>query len=106
MQLELLELIWELKIATEVRPLTVYSVLFNSLSRQHFYRNFPQTIKFLNEQFTTGKYKDKFAMYDFIINNAHGENTQPNMVPILYSYNLDYHFKRLEGFDMKKDKDH
>jgi hypothetical protein len=92
--------------ATEVRPLSVYLVLFDSLSRQHFYRNFPETIKFLNEQFTTGKYKDKFAMYDFIINNAHGENTQPNMVPILYGYNLDYHLKRLEGFDMKKDKDH
>jgi hypothetical protein len=91
--------------ATEVRPLSVYLVLFDSVSRQHFYRNFPETIKFLNEQFTTGKYKDKLTMYDFIINNAHGENTQPNMVPMLYGYNLEYHRKRLENYSIDRATD-
>jgi hypothetical protein len=43
------------------RPLSFFIVMFDSVSRQHFYRNFPKTIEFLN---TAAEGKD-FALYDF-----------------------------------------
>jgi len=90
----------ELKVTP--KPLTVLLVVFDSVSRQHFYRNFPQTIEFLNREFAKGgRYQEKFSFYDFLINNVHGENTQPNMVPLLYGYNMDYHKSRLQGYDLK-----
>ena len=91
-----------LHMQTSPRPLSVFMVLFDSVSRQHFYRNFPQTIEYLNSELGEGGgFSSEFAMYDFVINNAHGENTQPNMVPLLYGYKLDHHKMRISGYDYK-----
>jgi hypothetical protein len=83
------------------RPLSFLIVMFDSVSRQHFYRNFPKTIEFLNR---VAEGKD-FALYDFKINNVHGENTQPNLVPLLFGYDLKFHKQRLVDFSIKNDKD-
>ena len=95
----------KLNFTSNLRPLAVYMLIFDSVSRQHFYRNFPETISFLNENLSKGRYKGKFQLYDFVVNNAHGENTQPNMVPWLYGYNLKYHKKRLQGYSIHRPED-
>lgn len=77
------------------KPITVFMLIFDSLSRNHMYRNFPETLKFLNNSIGSGKYSDKLVMYDFLINHAHGENTIPNMIPFLFGYNFNYHKIRL-----------
>lgn len=95
----------QLNITTPERPLAVYMLVFDSVSRQHFYRNFPKTISFLNENLSNGRYRSKYKLYDFVVNNAHGENTQPNMVPWLYGYNLKYHKRRLQGYSIHSPED-
>lgn len=90
----------EFGMVSKPRPQTVIMLLFDSLSRQHFYRNLPKTIDFLNKEVDGGAYSNT-VMYDFVINNAQGENTIPNLVPLLYGYNLNWHLKRLEGYKLK-----
>lgn len=90
-----------LNLTESPRPMTVLILLFDSLSRQHFYRNLPKTLEFLNKKIPNSS----FASYDFLINNAHGENTLPNMVPLIYGYNLKYHEKRLEHFSINNKTD-
>ena len=88
------------------KPLTVFLVMFDSVSRQHFFRNFPKTIEYLNSEFSeTGQLAKDFAMYDFLVNNVHGENTEPNMVPTLYGYSDSRIVQLLKGFDVRKTKD-
>lgn len=63
----------------EVHPLTVIHIVLDSLSRSHFYRNFPETIAFLNSKVPSSKYQ----MFDFKINNVMGNNSPPNVLPFL-----------------------
>ncbi|CAG9320091.1 unnamed protein product [Blepharisma stoltei] len=79
-----------------VRPLTVVYILIDSVSRYHFYRSLPKTIDFLNTDLVYGKYKNNFVGYDFIINNAIGGNTPPNMETIIYGHNKTVHDKLLD----------
>lgn len=81
------------------RPLTVFLIIFDSLSRYHMYRNFPQSLKYLNDSIGKGEFKDHFIMHDFLINHAHGENTIPNMIPYLFGYSFNYHRLRLKNYD-------
>ena len=69
------------------RPISIFLILFDSVSRLHFYRNFPHTISYLNEK------HPNFTSFDFQINNAEGENTPPNMISMLYGMKIS-HFKR------------
>ncbi|CAG9312431.1 unnamed protein product [Blepharisma stoltei] len=79
------------------RPLSVFLIIVDSVSRQHFYRSFPQTIDFLNKEIVEGKYKNYIAGYDFSVNNANGENTYPNMIPMLFGHNQTIHKSLLKG---------
>ena len=81
------------------KPLSVFLLIFDSLSRFHMFRNFNSTLDYLNENIVTGKLKEKFVLYDFVLNHAHGENTIPNMIPYLFGYNEKYQSLRLKGFD-------
>ena len=87
------------------KPLTVFMLIFDSLSRSHMYRNFPKTMKFLNDSIGKGSYKEDFVMYDFLINHAHGENTIPNMIPYLFGYSFPYHKLRLGNHSHLDPKD-
>ena len=66
------------------RPLTVYLLMFDSLSRQNFYRSMKDTVNYLQSNIVEGKYKDKFNVFDFKLSNILGLNTNPNIFPILY----------------------
>ena len=89
---------------TSTRPLAVYLLVFDSVSRQHFYRNFPQTVDFLNSVYDT-EYQQHYHIYDFVISNTHGENTQPNMVPWLYGFGLKYMQALLQGLSIHRPQD-
>lgn len=73
------------------RPLTVLLIVLDSVSRQSFFRNLPKTVQFINESLinTNSDLGQKFLMYDFLVNNAHGEKTPQNMAPILYGRTLE-----------------
>jgi len=89
-----------LNLTSPIRPLAVYILMFDSVARMHFFRSFPETVKFLNQTMREGYLGKEFALYDFAINNAHGENTQPNMVPFLFGYDIKYHKERLYDFSI------
>ncbi|OMJ85695.1 hypothetical protein SteCoe_12970 [Stentor coeruleus] len=91
----------DLGIKSPGRPLTVFLVIFDSLSRHHMYRSFPKSLKYLNDTIVKGEFKDNFIMHDFLINHAHGENTIPNMIPYLFGYSFNYHRLRLKKYDYK-----
>ena len=89
-------------ISSEFNPLSVFLIVFDSVSRQHFYRNFPETIRYLNQEIAN---QSNFLVYDFLVNNARGDNTIPNMVPLLYGYKLESHLMRLKGFNYEDPED-
>ena len=66
------------KYGTKPRPMTVIHVMVDSLSRNHFYRNFPKTIEYLNTL-----ENPPFSLFDFKINNVMGNNSPPNVIPWL-----------------------
>lgn len=68
----------------KTRPLTVYLLMFDSLSRQNFYRSMKDTVNYLQSNIVDGKYKYKFNIFDFKLSNIIGLNTNPNIFPILY----------------------
>lgn len=90
---------------TNPRKMTMVWLVIDSLSRQSFYRNFPKTIEFLNNQLVTGKYKDTYVGYDFLINNVMGGNTYPNMVPMIYGYNRTIFDKFLGNINYRRSTD-
>lgn len=85
----------EFKVKGDHRPLTVFMLVFDSLSRKHMFRSLPQTMSFLNATVGSGNYSNHFTMYDFLINHGHGENTIPNMIPYLFGYSFKYHKQRM-----------
>ncbi|CAG9321643.1 unnamed protein product [Blepharisma stoltei] len=90
----------ELGMKTKPRPQTVLMILFDSVSRQHFYRNLRKTIESLNTEIIDSSLSNRIVMYDFIINNVQGENTIPNLVPLLYGYNLKLLQKKLSKYSI------
>jgi hypothetical protein len=83
------------------RPLTLFLVIFDSVSRQHLYRSLPKTIEYLN---TVAEGQD-FSIYDFKLNNVQGENTKPNMIPLLYGHKLKFISELLKAYSMKDPED-
>ena len=82
----------------EFRPISIYLIMTDSVSRNHFYRNFPKTTEWLNNNVVTGEYSDSTVLYDFIINNVHGTNSIPNVTPLVFGYNETNHRTRAKGF--------
>jgi hypothetical protein len=64
---------------TVPKPITIVHIFVDSLSRNHFYRNFPLTIAYINSLLPS----DDFAVFDFKINNVMGNNSPPNILPFL-----------------------
>ena len=62
---------------SETRPVTVLMLVFDSISRKHFYRKLPNTAKFLNSVDP-----DKFRISDYKIQNVMGDNSMPNVYPV------------------------
>ena len=81
----------------KVRPLGVYLLVFDSVSRLHFYRNFPHTIDYLNTYLNSTA--SNHSVFDFQVNNAQGENTAPNMISMLYGLDLTDIKDYLKGYN-------
>lgn len=62
---------------TNTRPLTVLMLVFDSISRKHFYRKLPKTVEYLNNLDSS-----KFRVNDFKIQNVMGDNSLPNVYPV------------------------
>ncbi|CAG9328375.1 unnamed protein product [Blepharisma stoltei] len=82
---------------TSSKPLTVLTVVFDSVSRQHFYRILTKTVDYMNQNIAKGKFSKEFAIYDFKIEHASGENTLPNVVPLLLGESYDNHKDKVRG---------
>ena len=91
----------QLHLPTPPRPIGIYLLIFDSVSRQHFYRNFPETIQFLNDH-TNSPSHSNLSLFDFIINNADGENTPPNMVSMLYGFDIAHLKTMLTGLSHQR----
>lgn len=91
-----------LNITAKFRPLSVYMVIFDSLSRQHFYRSFPNTTAFLN---STVRLSPALSLYDFQLNNAAGVNTAPNMIPFLFGHDLSTHRHLIQNMSVSRPSD-
>ena len=74
---------------TATKPLGIYMITIDCLSRQHFYRNLPSTVSYLNLKSSISS--SNILIYDFLINNAHGRNTMYNMTPLLFGKSFDTH---------------
>lgn len=59
------------------RDLKVVHIIIDSLSRAHFYRQFPNTVNFLNNNLR----KYNTTAFDFKLNNVMGNNSPPNIIP-------------------------
>lgn len=91
-----------LNITAKHRPLSVYMIVFDSVSRQHFYRSFPQTTAFLN---STLRLSPNLSLYDFQLNNAAGINTAPNMIPFLFGHDLASHQHLIQNLSVSRPSD-
>lgn len=91
-----------LNITAKTRPLSVYMIVFDSVSRQHFYRSFPLTTAFLN---STLRLSPNFSLYDFQLNNAAGINTAPNMIPFLFGHDLASHQYLIQNLSISRPSD-
>ena len=88
------------KVGKGFSPLAVHVVMFDSISRQGFFRNFLETAGFLNG---TG---EDLRVFDFNLAVAHGADTQPNLIPILYGHSSGEHWDKLRGLSIFKESDH
>ena len=79
-------------------------MITDSVSRNHFYRNFPKTVEWLNDNVVQGEYSSDTVMYDFIINNVHGMNSIPNVAPLVFGYNDTNHYIRTKEAGFKFDR--
>ena len=61
------------------RPLTIYLLVLESLSRQNFFRSLPQTSRFLQSL-----PRENLSLFDFSLSNTINIKTKANMMPILY----------------------
>lgn len=97
------DIISDLKLKrSDVKSLNVLVIILDSVSRAHAYRMLPKTIEFLNK--TVSK-SEEFLIYDFLINNGHGENTTPNITPLLYGFDLNDFQTRTRGWSIKRPLD-
>ncbi|CAG9325546.1 unnamed protein product [Blepharisma stoltei] len=85
------------------KPLTVLLIVVDSLSRQHFYRTMKNTVEFMNT--INSDFSENYIIYDFFNGNSHGENTQPNLAPLLYGRSLADLQIKTKGLSLKKSDD-
>ncbi|CAG9332912.1 unnamed protein product [Blepharisma stoltei] len=71
------------KMTEPSKPLTVLVIVFDSVSRQHFYRMLAETVSFMNNSIASGAYAENFALYDFQIEHSIYINTMSNIIPLL-----------------------
>ena len=64
------------------KPIGIYLIMLDSVSRKHFYRNLPLTIDYLNSKLVNST--SDFLIYDFLINNNYDFHTTGNIIPILF----------------------
>ncbi|OMJ80937.1 hypothetical protein SteCoe_18698 [Stentor coeruleus] len=83
---------------SDIRPLSVVVLFLDSLSRQNFYRFLKQTKKTLEEYLLS----EEFSVYDFMLNNAEGPTTVPNLSALLTGYRIDDYNDKLKGKLTKK----
>jgi hypothetical protein len=81
-------------------PFNLHMIILDSMSRSHFYRNLKTTINYLNNQLVNSK---DYVVYDFLNNNAHGENTRPNLVSLLLGKNFQEHVAEIKEFNNNED---
>ena len=74
--------------------MTIQILVFDSLSRQNFYRTQPNTIEFLNSSVIKGKYSEKVSLYDFWLTNTIDIFTKANMIPVIYGQD----YQKLEEY--------
>lgn len=82
------------KVGKEFRPLAVHLIMFDSLSRLSFFRNFPDTVKALSG------HPEEVCVYDFYAAAAHGFDTQPNLIPIFFGHSSPEHWEKLRGLSI------
>jgi hypothetical protein len=70
------------------KPLGVYILTLDSVSRRHFFRKLKKSVEYLNSTIVDS---ENFVLYDFLINNVHGGSTQANLVNMLLGKNFDIH---------------
>lgn len=76
--------------------------MFDSLSRQSFYRNFPKTLSWLNKTLTQSY---NSVLLDFPLAIVNGEDTQPNLIPIFYGHSSGDHWGLLHGLSIFNESD-
>ncbi|CAG9334947.1 unnamed protein product [Blepharisma stoltei] len=91
-----------LNLKEKPKPLTVMVLYLDSVSRKHFYRALRKTAAFFNSSIASGAFSDDYVIYDFLINNAHGENTAPNITPLTYGHSLPDHQKFTKGWSVRR----
>lgn len=71
--------------SSETTPLTVLMISIDSMSRKHFYRKLPLTLKYLKSL-----NKNSYRVYDFKLHNIVGDNSIPNVYTILTGQSYPY----------------
>ena len=74
---------------TQQKPLGVYILMLDSISRQHFYRNLKSATDYLNTKIS--EINSNLVIYDFLLNNVQGKNTMNNLTPLLFGKSLENH---------------
>ena len=81
-------------------PFNVHMIILDSVSRPHFFRTLKNTINYLNTDLVNSQ---DHIVYDFINNNAIGENTRPNLVGMLLGRDYKQHLAEIKGWNNNED---
>lgn len=82
-------------------PFGVHIIMLDSISRQHFYRTLKETTTYINNNLVNS---EEYIVYDFLTNNAHGENTRPNLVAFLLGKDFIPHESVVKEIKDNKEK--
>ncbi|CAG9322491.1 unnamed protein product [Blepharisma stoltei] len=93
----------KLNLKNRPKPLTVLVLLVDAVSRQHFYRTMNKTVDLLYN--LNAESSDLYTVFDFFNGNSHGENTLPNLVPLLYGHTYQEHLLKTQSLSLKKADD-
>lgn len=85
---------------TSFTPFNVHMIILDSVSRPHFFRTLKNTINYLNTELINSQ---DHIVYDFINNNAIGENTRPNLVGLLLGRDFKQHVAEIKGWNNNED---
>ena len=67
------------QMSPKTKPVVMFLLVTDSLSRPHFFRKLPKTIELLNSL----NQGDDYSVFDFKIHNINGNASQENTSPIL-----------------------